>query len=123
RISPGLTTVALSRAMRFDSRWTDPESSTFTSGRNALASMKCFCAKAPAPNTNSDSVATPIAANFFFDFNILLVSLEDSGQFSRFSFYEICEASRLVRLIGDAWERIQPRIHLTRAMPQVFAET
>src|SRR2546423_5378355 len=84
RISPGFTTVDLSKATRAESRSTDPESCIFTSGRSAFASMKCFCAKVAAPTTSNESAAALIAANFFFDFNILFVSL-DAGKISGIS--------------------------------------
>src|SRR2546423_11754971 len=84
RISPGLTTIDLSKDTRPESRTTDPESCIFTSGRSALESMKCFCAKAPAPSASNENVASVIATNFFFDFNILFVSLDGWTRFEDF---------------------------------------
>jgi len=68
--------------------------------------MKCFCAKAPAPNKNNDNVAALIAANFFFDFNILLISFEDLRQLLPIEFVKLPDLFEN----GDAWERNQPQL-------------
>jgi hypothetical protein len=62
--------------MSLESRSTAPANFTVTSGLAAFASMKCLCANPAAPATINVSTAISNALNFFFDFNIVFVSLD-----------------------------------------------
>src|SRR5215813_3707113 len=112
RISPGFTAVDLSSGISRESRSTAPVNCTLTSGRAALASMKCLCAKPAAPATINVSTAISSALNLSLDFNILVRLLSDVVLGSNSS-----EGLRPVRQIVDSgtsakaggwWEYNQP---------------
>src|SRR5258708_14502273 len=81
RISPGLTAVALSKGTSAESRSTAAESSIFTSGLAAFASIRCRWAKPAAPATIKVNAAISSTINLFFDFIIWFSSPDVSGWF------------------------------------------